>query len=166
MFSKIFHGVVRAVFSGLLGIACALVLLPALAAFHFDGSDTAASMGYAVVAIVTILGVFAPTLRRALGRGFLLLGFSFFALPISTLLLSGRVAHDMTSASADPAAAAIGAGLAGAMLTGLGGIFGGVFGVIFMVLGLVLVLGGRREVVVVNMPKDSGGRGSDPPLSG
>lgn len=165
MFSKVFHGIVRAVFGGLLGIACALVLLPALAAFHFDGSNAAANMGYAVVAIVTILGVLAPTLRRALGRGFLLLGFSFFALPISTLLLSGRVAHDVTSASTDAAAAAIGAGLAGAMLTGLGGLFGGVFGVIFMVLGLVLLLGGRREVIVVNMPKDLGGRDSEPPLS-
>ena len=153
MFSKIFHGIVRAVFWGLLGIACALVLLPALAAFYFEGSDAAANMGYAVVAIVTILGVLAPTLRRALGRGF-------------PLLLSGRVAHDMTSASTDAAAAAIGAGLAGTMLTGLGGLFGGVFGVIFMVIGLVLLLGGRREVVVVIMPKDFGGRDSDPPLSG
>lgn len=165
MFSKIFHGIVRAVFGCLLGIACTIVLSPALAAFYFDGSDAAASMGYAVVAIVTILGMLAPTLRRALGRGFLLLGFSFFALPISALLLSGRIAHDLTSASADPAATAIGAGLAGTMLTGLGGLFGGVFGVIFMVLGLVLVIGGRREVVVVNMPKDSGERDSDPPLS-
>ena len=141
----------RILFGALFGILCALVLSPALAAFQTEGSNAPAILMLIIVAGVTALGFFAPTIRRALGRGFLLLGISFFALPVSALLLSGRAASEVVSASeqGDQAAAAIGAGLGAALVTGAGTFFGVVFGVIFTVLGLVLALGGRREVVVV-----------------
>jgi hypothetical protein len=131
------------------------VLSPALAAFHAEGSNYGAIITLIIIAAVSALGLFAPTIRRSLGRGFLLLGLCFFAMPVSALLLSGRAAYEVMSASEgqSDAAAAIVSGLAGtafvAAFTGIGTFFGVIFGVIFVVLGVVLALGGRREVIVV-----------------
>lgn len=147
MIAAIFHTILGAVF----GVICALVLSPALAAFQTEGSNAPAVVTLVIVAGVAVLGFFAPTIRRALGRGFLLLGISFFALPVSTLLLSGRVASELVAATeqGDQAVAALGAGLGAALMTGAGTFFGVIFGIISTILGLVLALGGRREVVVV-----------------
>jgi hypothetical protein len=147
----VISAIVRTIFGAVFGVICALVLSPALAAFQTEGSSAPAIVFWLIVAGVAALGFFAPTIRRALGRGFLLLGISFFALPVSTLLLSGRAASEVVAASSegDQAAAAIGAGLGAALMTGAGTFFGVIFGVIFTILGLVLALGGRREVVVV-----------------
>ncbi|TNC45935.1 hypothetical protein FHG66_19880 [Rubellimicrobium rubrum] len=75
-------------------------------------------------------------------------------LPLSAFLLSGRAASEvMSSTSPDGQAfAAIGAGLAGAVFTGVATFFGLILGSVAVITGLVLVLGGRREVVIVDAP--------------
>lgn len=150
MISAIFRTILGAVF----GVICALVLSPALAAFQTKDSSAPAIVTFIIVAGVAALGFFAPTIRRAFGRGFLLLGISFFALPVSSLLLAGRAASEVVTASGQgdqvaDAGAVIGAGLGAALITGAGTFFGVIFGFIFTILGLVLALGGRREVIVV-----------------
>ena len=83
---RAFNAIIGTVF----GFASLLALSPALAAF-----DEAAPLGFVVVGIGALLGLFAPTVRRAFGRGFLLLGASVLALPLSagapTMTLTGWV---------------------------------------------------------------------------
>lgn len=145
--SAIFRTLVGAVF----GILCAITLSPALAAFHTSEANTSSFATLAIVAATSALGFFAPTIRRAFGRGFLMLGLCFLALPLSTMLLAGRAASDIVSnnAAGDQAAAAVGAGLAGVAVTGAATFIGLILGSIFIILGLVLALGGRREVIVI-----------------
>jgi len=83
-----------------------------------------------------------------------MLGASVFALPLSMMLLAGRVSGDMVSNAdqTNKAAAAIGSGIAGVMMTGVASFIGFFFGPILLIIGLVLALGGRREVVVVQQP--------------
>ncbi|WP_148292566.1 hypothetical protein [Paracoccus aminophilus] len=145
--SVVFRTLIGAVF----GFFCAFALSPAIAALHSDGSNFASVSTIVIVAIMAALGYFAPTVRRAFGRGFLLLGLCFFALPFSAMLLSGRAASEVVAqASADgQAAAVLGAGAAGLAVTGIATFIGLIAGAIFVILGLVLALGGRREVIVV-----------------
>ena len=147
MISAIF----RTIFGAALGVICALVLSPALTAFQSEGSSAPITVMLITVLGVAALGFFAPTIRDSLGRGFLLVGISFFALPISALLLSGRDAGEVVAASVvgDQAATAIGAGLGAALMTGAGTFIGLIFGTIFTILGLVLARGGRREVIAL-----------------
>lgn len=148
---KIIRAIFRTLVGIVFGIGAAIVLIPALAAFNRPDSTDASSMGMvAVVLFSAALALFAPTLRRAFGRGFLLVGVAFLALPFSTMALSGRVANDMVSAAAphDQTLAAVGTGIAGVMMTGAAGFIGIFGGAIFIIIGLVLALGGRREVVV------------------
>lgn len=145
--SALFRTVVGLVF----GIASAMALSPAFAAFHNDDSSTTPFLAFALIALCGALGLFAPSIRRAFGRGFLVLGASVFALPVSAFLLSGRAASDViaTSEAGTEAATAIGAGIAGVAVTGLATFFGIILGAIFLLIGLVLSLGGRREIIVV-----------------
>lgn len=142
----------RVIVGFIFGLLCFAVLLPALAAFHSDDSN-GPLIGFAiVVGCLTLAGFFAPTIRRAFGRGFLLLGASLVFLPISTIMLSGRAAHEVVSSAteADQAMSAVGAGMAGVALTGAATFFGLILGGISIVIGLVLALGGRREVVIID----------------
>ncbi|QIE44219.1 hypothetical protein G5B38_01000 [Pseudohalocynthiibacter aestuariivivens] len=148
--------VVRIVFQIIVGmvfgIAAGLALSPLSAAIS-DGKGT---VGFFVVFfVVTLLAAFAPTIRRAFGRGFLLLGAAIFALPVSTFILSGVVSHEMVSgaADADKGYAATGSVIAGGLMTSIAGLFGFVLGSISLIVGLVLSLGGRREVVIVERPQ-------------
>ncbi|WP_127115648.1 hypothetical protein [Shimia sediminis] len=145
--SALFRTLIGLVF----GAASAMALSPAFAAFHIEGSDTAPLIAVTLVILCGALCLFAPSSRRAFGRGFLLLGVSVFALPVSTFLLSGRAATDViaSSESGSEAATAIGAGMAGVAITGLATFFGLIVGAILLLIGLVLSLGGRREVIVV-----------------
>lgn len=147
-------GLLRAVIGVVFGICAALALSPAFAAFASDGDTTGPLIMIGFIVLSGALGVFAPTIRRAFGRGFLLLGASVFALPISTFLLSGRAANDVVNAAEEgtEAAAVVGAGLAGVAVTGVATFVGLIVGAILLLIGLVLTLGGRREVVVVNAP--------------
>jgi len=142
----------RVVIGVVFGAAAAMALSPALAAFSTGEQDATAYVAFGVVAVGLLLGFFAPSIRRAFGRGFLLLGASVFALPISTFLLSGRVASEVIEGAAqnDEAFAAVGAGIAGVAMTGVATFFGLIVGSILLIIGLILSLGGRREVIVVN----------------
>lgn len=147
---------VRAVFrimvGATFGIIAMIAVSPALSAF--TTAESIGSSGLIVLAIIglgAVLGFFAPTIRRSFGRGFLLAGVSILALPLTTMLMSSKIASDaVTNAPAgDQAVAALGAGLGGVMLTGAAAFVGLFLGAIFVIIGLVLSMGGRREVVVI-----------------
>lgn len=148
---KFVSALTRIVVGVLFGVIAALALSPAAAAFNSDSESNAPMVVLAVVGLSAVLAFFAPTIRRAFGRGFLLAGTAFIALPISMMLLSGRVANDMISAadSSSQGATAVGAGIAGFAMTGIATFVGLIAGAIFIIIGLVLALGGRREVVIV-----------------
>jgi hypothetical protein len=147
---KFVRAILRVLVGLIFGVVSGVALAPAFAAFS-DSSGSNAWVIFVVVIGGALLGFFAPTLRRAFGRGFLLAGVSVLALPLSVMLLSGRVGSDMIAAtdSGGQAATAAGAGIAGVMMTGVAGFIGFFFGAILIIVGLVLALGGRREVYVV-----------------
>ncbi|MFD2173974.1 hypothetical protein [Rhodobacter lacus] len=148
-------GIFRFIIGLAFGLACILVLSPAVAAFQSEQSSFAVSATIIVVLLVCALVTFAPNIRRAFGRSFLALGACFIFLPVSAMLLSGRATNEVvTQASAnDQAAAMIGSGLAGIAVTGFATFFGLILGAICVITGMVLVLGGRREVVIVERYK-------------
>lgn len=144
-------GFLRLVIGAIFGAICVIALLPGIAAFHNDESGITAVITLAVIALVAVLTTFAPSIRRAFGRGFLALGSCLLFLPISAVLLSGRAASETisTTAADDQVWAAAGAGIAGIAITGAATFFGLILGSIFVLIGLILALGGRREVIVV-----------------
>lgn len=153
----VFKAIFRIIIGVVLGFASGLALSPAIAALANQPGDSSWLI-WLVTAIGGVLGFFAPTIRRAFGRGFLLLGVSTFALPLSVMVLSGRVTGDMMqqAEAGGQGTAALGGAIAGTMMTGAAAFIGFFLGAIFLVIGLVLVLGGRREVVVVNQyPPDT-----------
>jgi hypothetical protein len=130
------------------GIATLLALSPLFAAFPQPASHW--SM-FAAFGIVLLLSTFAPTTRRAFGRGFLCLGAAVFVLPFSALIL-GVVASNQVitqAAEADRGTTALGATIGTGLITGAAGFIGFIFGTVLLLIGLVLSLGGRREVVVI-----------------
>ncbi len=135
----------------LFGIGAAIALIPAFAAFTTDQDSITPIIMMALVLSCGALCFFAPTIRRSLGRGFLLLGASVFALPISAFLLSGRAASEVVNSAEEgsEAFAAVGAGIAGVAVTGVATFVGVIIGTILLLIGLILSLGGRREVIVV-----------------
>lgn len=131
----------------LFGLLTMVPLVPGVAAISPVNSGVVIWIVLAVA--VAIVGL-APTIRRACGRGFLLLGAATFILPVSTMLLSGRVAHEIVSTAPEggQVGAAVGTGLAGIALTGISAVVGLFLGAVFLIIGLVLALGGRRQVEV------------------
>ena len=148
---SILKALFRIVIGVLFGAGSAIALVPAFAAFATDQDSIAPMVMMALVLLCVALCFFAPTIRRSFGRGFLMLGASVFALPVSTLLLSGRVASEAVNAAEEgsEAFAAAGAGLAGLAVTGVATFVGVIIGAILLLVGLILSLGGRREVIVV-----------------
>ena len=148
-------GFLRAVFRSLIGAlfgaAAVVALTPAFAAFTSDGDTVTPIIMLSLLALCVVLSFLAPTIRRAFGRGFLVLGASVFALPVSALLLSGRAGSEVVDATeaGTEGFAAVGTGLAGVAVTGVATFIGLIVGTILLIIGLVLSLGGRREVVVV-----------------
>lgn len=135
----------------LFGIGSAIALTPAFAAFTTTQDTIVPIVMMSLVLLCGVLCLFAPTIRRAFGRGFLALGSSVFALPISAFLLSGRAASEVVSAAEEGSEvfAAVGAGLAGVAVTGVATFVGVIIGTILLLIGLILSLGGRREVIVI-----------------
>lgn len=134
------------------GFLSGIAVSPGIAAFTAEGDNLTPLIAVSSLAILgSILAVYAPTFRRAFGRLFLLVGSAVFMLPISALILSGRVASDMvgTAEQGTEALTAIGAGAAGVAVTGLASFVGFFLGAILLLIGLVLSLGGRREVLVI-----------------
>lgn len=145
--------ITRIIVGLIFGIISWLVLSPAVAAIdpNADSSTTSVASFLLIVGISVALGFFAPTIRRAFGRGFLLSGVCLLALPLSTFLLSGRAMNDVIAGAeaSDQAFAAAGAGIAGMALTGVATFIGLIGGAIFIIIGLVLALGGNRQVVII-----------------
>jgi hypothetical protein len=135
----------------LFGAAAAVALTPAFAAFSSKGDIVTPIVMMSLVLMCGLFCFFAPSIRRAFGRGFLVLGASVFALPISALLLSGRAGSEVVRAAeaGTEGFAAVGAGLAGVAVTGVATFIGLIVGTILLLIGLVLSLGGRREVIIV-----------------
>lgn len=146
--------IVRIIIGLVFGAISAIALSPAIAAFSSEDGSGAGPAVLIVVLVGAVFGYFAPTIRRAFGRGFLMLGAATFALPISALLLSGRAASEVVSQAeqGSEAFAAAGAGLGAVAVTGAATFFGFILGSIFLIIGLILALGGRREVIVVHPP--------------
>ena len=146
-------------------VATLAVLVPVLMAFvPTDGAsnDIYGWIVWGLAAFVALIILLAPTIRRAFGRAFLLLGSAFFLLPISSVLLGGRATMEAMSSSPgadDGVTAAVGTVMTGGMALA-GGFVGFFLGAIFIIAGLVLALGGRREVVVVERSVSR----SDPPI--
>lgn len=151
----------RILIGAIFGAGSTAALTPAFAAFTNDQDSITPFLMMLLVLLCTALCFFAPTIRRAFARGFLTMGASVFALPVSAFLLSGRAASEVVNAADEgsEAFAAVGAGLAGLAVTGLAIFIGVVIGAILLLTGLVLSLGGRREVVVVE-----GGNRREPTL--
>lgn len=164
---KIFKAVARCLIGVVFGLACVVALSPAFAAFIGDDDTVTPIVMAGVVLGAGFLAMLAPTIRRAFGRGFLMLGASVFALPISSFLLAGRAAHEMVGAAEEgtEALSALGAGLAGAAVTGVATFVGLILGSILFVIGLVLCLGGKRTVVIDNRYGDLRGFGTHPSQS-
>lgn len=136
----------QTVIGGIFGLAVYLITGPLII-----GADLVAA-GWPMAIIIggcAILVGWAPTLRRAFGRSFLAVGTAFMLLPFGAFFLS-RAAYNDTVGTAPDAAAMLGAGAAGALVTGLGTVVGLILGSLFLIIGLILSLGGRREVVVVD----------------
>lgn len=145
----------RIIVGGAFGLAAGAALSPFFASFQ-DGSGGVGV--FIMIGLGALLGGSAPTIRRCFGRSFLLIGACVFLLPISAMILSG-VAFSEVMAGADESsrgATAVGAGVAGGIMTGIAGFVGFVLGSVLLIIGLVLSLGGRREVIVVS--RDSRGK--------
>lgn len=142
----------RIIIGVIFGIGAAIALFPAFAAVATEQDTVTPFVMIGLVPLCGVLCLFAPTVRRAFGRGFLLLGASVFALPISVFLASGRAASEVvnTAEEGSEAFAAVGAGLVGVAFTGVATFVGVIIGAILLLIGLVLSLGGRREVIVVS----------------
>lgn len=150
---NIVYGAFRIIVGAVFGLLCAITLSPALAAFTpTGGGGNAPLLTVAIVGVSVLLAFFAPSIRRAFGRGFLMLGVCMIALPLSTALLSGRAASEVVSASSVDSQpfAAVGAGIGAMAMTGAAAFIGFILGGIFVITGLILALGGRREVIVMN----------------
>ena len=150
-----FRLVFQIVLSVPFALASVIALIPFFAALREQIGDRAETYSYGAAAFVAIIIIIAPTIRRCLGRGFILLAVCLFLLPVSTTFLSVEVSSQQI-AEADQtddlevAAAYIGTGIvttASALVTGFFGFF---LGAVSLIIGLVLSLGGRREVVIVD----------------
>jgi hypothetical protein len=146
--SAFFRLLIGAVF----GFGCFIVLSPALAALLGSVPNASALVLAALVLVGALVGFFSRSIRRAFGWSFLALALSVVALPLSTMLLAGRVAVDASNAAeaSERSATVVGAGIAGTLLTGGAAIIGFFLGAIFLVIALILLLGGRRQVILVD----------------
>jgi hypothetical protein len=154
--SAIFRIVVGAIF----GAACFVALAPAAAALL--PSEQGSGLLLMLILIGAVGGLFSKGIRRCFGWGFLWLGLCVFALPLSTMILSGRKALQV-GAAGDPnyaGARMVGAGLAGGILTGAAAIVGFFLGAIFLIIALVLLLTGRKEVILVDRASGVAVRGT------
>jgi hypothetical protein len=122
---SIFQIVFKIIVGLIFGTASIVALSRLLAAVVGDKPiGTAVVMG-----LVVLLVAFSPNVRRAFGRGFLCLGAAVFALPLSTMILSGVVPSESISiaAEADKTMARFGGVVAGGLITGVAGFIGFLF---------------------------------------
>jgi len=139
----------------IIGIIAVLAASPLAANFVDGGTSNYIFLG--VVAVTTLAIVLAPTGRRAWGRGCLIVGVLFIAMPLFMTALSAQIGSEIVTEAAtsgEQTAATIGASIGGGLMVGASLFLGFILGAIFIITGLVLVLGGRREVTVIE-PKNT-----------
>ena len=97
---------------------CFLALSPATAALLGDSGITPVVLAAALLA-GGLVGLFSRSIRRAFGWSVLALALCVVALPVSTMLLAGRIVVEATgdAVAADRGATALGASLAGTLVT-------------------------------------------------
>lgn len=150
---RIFSGIFRVIIGAIFGLGCYIALAPAFATFMDTENSTAVLvLMWAMIGIGALIGLLSRSIRRTFGWGFLELGLCTLALPLSMMMLAGKVANDMTNAAeaGDKGTTLIGSGLAGGLMTGAAAIVGFFLGAIFLIIALILLLGGRREVILVD----------------
>ena len=145
---KILKIIIKVLVGLIFGIGTAFALLPLSASLP---ENIGVILSYAGAGIVLLLCIFAPTIRRAFGRGFLLVGAAVFILPISTFFLSGAVITETVNEAAEgtEGMTALGGIAAGGLMTGLAMFVGFFLGGVLLLTGLILSLGGKKEVIVV-----------------
>ncbi len=132
-----------------IGLPVMLIVLPSLAG-NPEASVGWAFLGPGIAVIATIVIVlFAPTARIAWGRLFLLNGLVSLALPLSGIVSSALLGHQILrhvegSREAETGVA-MGAGLGGMMVSGMLGIVGFFLGAIFLVLAFVALRNAPRS---------------------
>lgn len=143
-------GFVRLLVGLVFGVAMYFALSPAIAAFMLSAPPGAILLG--AIVLGAVMGLAAPTIRRTFGWGFLALGLAVLALPLTTMLLAGRVTADQVQAAeaSTQGATLVGSAIGAGLLTSAAAIIGFFLGAIFLVLAAVLLLGGRREVILVD----------------
>jgi hypothetical protein len=146
---RFFSWIVRIIIGLLMAAGASVILSPAFAAFQAKGAIPL----LVTFVILALLILTAPTIRRSFGRGFVALALAFFALPLSSFLLTGAVTMEAAQTSGNDAGAEAATFLVGGTMTGVAtlvsGFFGLILGGICLIIGLILALGGRREVIVV-----------------
>lgn len=147
---RIFRALFRILIGLVFGLVSTIALAPAFAAFTADEDSATPIVMLLLITLCCVFCFFAPTIRRAFGRGFLVAGAAVFALPISTFLLSGKAASEVMQSAekGSEALTAVGAGFAGVAITGIATLFGVIVGAILLITGAILSLGGRREVTI------------------
>ena len=141
-----FRALIR-IFSGILfGIICAVSLSSVFAPFTDTTSPTLTALAmWIFVVIGALLGFFAPSIRRAFARGFLLAGISILAIPLfASLLTNNRVG--LTQTGTDTATS----GIVDAFSAAFSAVTGFILGIAFLATGLVLMRTPRREIVVID----------------
>lgn len=142
---SIFSVIFRILIGVIMSAASVLVLSPAFAAFKTDGVVPMLIFFTAFFLVITL----SPTVRRAFGRGFIALALAFFALPLSSFLLTGAATVEAArSTNVEGATFLVGGAMTG-MATLVGGFVGLVIGGICLIIGVLFALGGRREVIIV-----------------
>lgn len=146
-------GVTRLVVGAIFGLGFYILLTPIFAALIDTGNSTVITgLMLAVVLLSALAAVLTSTIRRAFGFGFLWLGLASLALPLSTMVLAGRVGSQLIDQAdaGSRSASLVGAGIGGMMLTGASAFIGFFLGAIFLVLALVLLLNSKRQVIFVD----------------
>lgn len=134
-----------------MGLISGLAASPLAASFVDTGNSNYVFFGVFIVMAGIIF--LAPTGRRAWGRGSLICGVLFVSMPLFVTALGAQVGSAIVadaSTTGEEAGAAIGATLGAGLMVGASMIIGFIIGGVFLILGLVLVLGGRREVVIID----------------
>ncbi|MCC5974241.1 MAG: hypothetical protein JJT81_09330 [Rubellimicrobium sp.] len=141
----------RMIAGGLIGLffgtGAALAISPGLVGFWVRNDEIGGLILLIVIACGGVLGFFAPTIRRAFGRGIMFLGVCVVLLPVMSMLFSGWFPTEGADAAAMSSAyMVVGAGLAAVAVNGVATVIGLIFGTILMAAGVILCMGGRRDV--------------------
>ncbi len=133
-----------------------IAIVPFFAALGSRIGDNANIYSFAATAFVAIIVVIAPTFRRSVGRGFILVAIYLFLLPVSITFLGVEVSSNVIEQTEQTDDIGVLAGVYTASTiaeTGAGiltGFLGFFLGTASLIIGLVLSLGGKREVVIVD----------------